>query len=76
MQKQSLMHSSTSHMAPHKCLFPYVSQKVALWAANQSSIVDSAICGGFYKLLQILDKIYTPHMPEFHMPTFAIAAQE
>ena len=54
MQKQSLMHSSTSHMAPHICRFPYVSQKVASWTVNQSSIVKPSgrrLGGGFYKLL-------------------------
>ena len=39
MQKRSLMHSSTSHMAPHIRRFPYVSQKVASWTVNQSSTV-------------------------------------
>ena len=39
MQKQSLMHSSTSHVAPHICWFPNVSRKVRLWTMNQSSVV-------------------------------------
>ena len=32
--------------------------------------VDSAIGTGFYKLLSVFAKLYTPHMPQFYMPTF------
>ena len=33
------------------------------------SAVDSAIDTGFYKLLSVFAKLYTPHKPKFHIPT-------
>ena len=33
------------------------------------SAVDSAIDTGFYKLLSVFAKLYTPHMPKLHVPT-------
>ena len=33
------------------------------------SAVDSAIGTGFYKLLSVFAKLYTPHMPKLHVPT-------
>ena len=33
------------------------------------SAVDSAIDTGFYKPLSVFAKLYTPHMPKFHVPT-------
>ena len=77
---------STFHMAPHiyiiyirilmctrtgsrhgpwNSLVLYLGGTIgAQWA------VDSAIGTGFYKLLSVFAKLYTPHMPQFYMPTF------
>ena len=46
---------------------------VPVWLESRvtrvQSAVHSVIGTGFYKLLSVFAKLYTPHMPKFHIPT-------
>ena len=56
---------TVSHHGPWNSLVLYPGGTIGVqWA------VDSAIGTEFYKLLSVLAKLYTPHMPLFYMPTF------
>ena len=43
---------------------------ISWWDHRSSASLDSAIGTPFYKLLSVLDILYTPHIPKFYMPTF------
>ena len=54
-----------SRRRPWNCLVLYLGGTIgAQWA------VDSAIGAGFCKLLSVFARLYTPHTPQFYMPTF------
>ena len=43
---------------------------ISWWNHRSSASLDSAIGTPFYKLLSVLDILYTPHIPKLYMPTF------
>ena len=54
----SFMHADMSHHRPWNSLLLYLG-----WTIGVQWAVDSAIRIEFYKLLSVLVKLYTPHMP-------------
>ena len=54
-----------SHQGPWNSLVLYLGETI-----GGQSPIDTAIGAGFYKLLSIFGKSYTPHMSKFYMQTF------